>query len=266
MLPSALSQSERKIKSMNWGDVKFTKDEATYGSWLIRQGTRSFKSWSASMVAKYGDSIREKLRDIRRESEIQAAAVDAMEQESRDALGPSNWRPLEEAAWSNNQRGEDELLSLMTAFKDVHKWSSQRLKHAVETVTVLTVNRIFGEMLPFPEAIREQCRNVTTTSQALEAAQEASTAALEAARPPLKDVSTAERAFKLHGAAKQMSWAASEAGWGAIRAAWTFAELAGAAAKASEAASACGGNPDDILCNVCQIWIEAANNDCGDEF
>jgi hypothetical protein len=243
---------------MNWREVKFSGGAAAHGSWLIRQGTRDFRSWKEAMMAKYGDSIEDRLSSIYSESEVQAAAVVAMEQESRRLLGASVWEQLEDANWSSNQRKEAGLLPLRRAYKGVKEWSSQELKRAVETITVLMVSRIFGEMVPLPEGIRKQCRSVASTIQALEAAQEASTGKLD-------DVTSGVAAMEICRAALELSGAAADAGWGAIRAAWTFGELANAGAMVARAAKSWGGDPDEILCSVCQIWVEAASGCSGAE-
>jgi hypothetical protein len=240
------------VKRINWREVNFANDEAAYGSRLMRSGIVDFPSWSERMIAKYGESVREQLWKIYAESETQAAAVDAMEQESRELLGPSVWRPLEDATWSSSQARENAMLPFRAIYNDLSTWPQRRLKCAVETIAILTVSRIFAEIKPLPEEIRDKCRKVTDTMAALEAAQEVSTVSLSGG--------IGQGKWELREAASQASFAAAEAGWGAIRAAWTLLELARTAAKAAVAAKILGASSDDVLRKACQIWIEAAKS------
>ncbi|SRR5439155_10980345 len=239
-------------KPTDWREVNFANDEAAYGVFLVRSGIGDYRSWSEWMVLKYGESVRENLSNIYSEAKTRASAVGVMEQESCGSLGPSVWRSLEDAAWSSHAVREHSMLPLRIAYNDLSTWHPQRLKNAVETIAILTVRRIFAEMKPLPEKIRNQCRNVTTQRQALEAASEIELSARESKEAHWRTRDTIARA------ADQMSWAAAEAGWGAIRAAWALAELASAGAKAADAASKWGADLDDVLRKVCQIWIEAA--------
>jgi len=243
-------------KPINWREVKFGNDEAQYGACLIRSRIRDYRSWSDRMVLKHGESVRENLSSIYSEAETRAAAVDAMEQESRELLGPSVWKPLENAAWSSDAVREHEMLPLRVAYNDLSTWHPERLKFVVEGIAVLSVNVILAEMKPLPEKIRDQCRNVTTQPQAVKAADEVESVLLSLGS---NDPATSHEVFwATRAAANQMSWATVEASWGAIRAAWTLSELASAAAKAADVASKWGADPDDILHKVCHIWIEAA--------
>jgi hypothetical protein len=245
-----MNDEPASVKCINWREVKFANDEAAYGCGLIRSGILDFPSWSQRMITKYGESVREHLGKIYVEAETRAAAVDAMEQESRELLGPAVWRPLEDAKWSCNRAREEAMLPFRSIYNDLSTWPQQRLKGAVETIAILTIRRIFAEMKPLPEKIRNQCRNVSDVTAALEAAQEASAVSLSG--------EIGQGKWELREAASQASSAAAEAGWGAIRAAWTLLELASTAAKAAVAAKILGASSDDVLRKACQIWIEAA--------
>jgi hypothetical protein len=238
------------VKRINWREVKFANDEAGYGCRLMRSGVLDFPSWGERMITKYGESVRERLREIYAEAETRTAAINAMEQESRELLGPSVWRSLEDAKWSSNRVREDAMLPLRFVYSDLSKWPQHRLKRAVETIAILTISRIFAEMKPLPEKIRNQCRNATDVTAALAAAQEVWTVSL--------NEGIGQGKWELREAASQASFAAAEAGWGPIKAAWALLELASTAAKVAVAAQILGGSSDDVLHEACQIWIEAA--------
>ena len=179
--PTSKSRGDEPVKVgklINWREVKFGNDEAQYGAFLIRKGIRDYRSWGEWMALNYGESVRENLSSIYSEAETRAAAVDAMEQESRELLGPSVWRSLENAAWSSDAVREDAMLPLRIAYNDLSNWHARQLKSVVEAITVLTVNRIFAEMKPLPEKIRSKFQDVTTPMQASEVADEATSAAL----------------------------------------------------------------------------------------
>lgn len=202
------------------------------------------------MITKYGESLRERLCEIHTESENRSAAMDAMEQESRELLGPSVWRPLEDAKWSNSRNREEAMMPLRAVYNDLSTWPRQRLKSAVETISILTISRIFGEINSLPEEIRNQCRKATDTMAALAAVQEATTASLRG--------EIGQGKWDLHEAASQASFAVADSGWGGIGAAWSLLELAGTAAKVALFLEKTGASPDDVLRKVCQIWVEAA--------
>jgi hypothetical protein len=238
-----------------WGSEVWPK-EALYGAALMRKGICDYQSWSEWMVLKYGESIRENLSSIYSEAESQATAVHAMEQRSRESLGSSVWKPLEDAAWSSEALREDVMLLLRIAYHDFDTWHPKRLESAVETVSILTVRRILAEIEWLPEEFREECRDAVTQHQAFEAANKAASAWFSVRK---ESALPTESGWDLEDALKQIAWAAAGAGWGAMRAAGTLKEFASAAAKLADAASGSGADPDDVLRKACQIWILAAD-------
>ena len=230
-------------------------EEVTYGVYLIRTGIRDYRSWSEWMVLKYGESIREKLSGIYGEAEKQAVAVDAMEQDSHESLGPSVWKPLEDAAWSSDAVRENEMLPLRIAYSDLSTWHRKQLKFAVEAIAIFSVREILASIERLPKEVRDQCRSVNTTKQALEAANKAVSAAYEC----WHEAHPGESWHRIVKVADQMGYAAMEAAWGAMRAASALEESASAVAKAADAASTWGANPDEVLRQACAIWIEAAH-------
>lgn len=163
------------------------------------------------MALKCGEPVRENLSSIYSEAETRAAAVDAMEQESRELLGPSVWRSLENAAWSSDAVREDAMLPLRIAYNDLSNWRPERLKFVVDGIAVLSVNVILSEMKPLPEKIRNQCRNVTTQPQAVKAADEVESVLLSLG--PNDPATSREIFWATRAAASQMSWAVVEASW-----------------------------------------------------
>jgi hypothetical protein len=253
-IPQEESDGEGGIKPdepIDWRKVAFGPADVSHGAWLIRSGSRDYQSWSEQMVRRYGESVQEKLSEIYTKAKIQAAAADAMQEESRQLLGPSVWRPLEDAAWSSESVRGDAMLPLRNTYADLRTWDAERLRFAVEGIAVLYVNVIVAEM-PLPEEIRTQCGDAMNQPQALEAAQAATSAAYEAAREPHTG------ALETARVADQMGWAVAEASWGPMRAAWTLTELASGAAKAAEAARKRGADSDDVLRQACRIWVTAA--------
>jgi hypothetical protein len=200
-----------------WYKVALKGGEVGYGTGLIRSGTHNYAAWSERMITKYGESVREKLSTIYSEAKTQAVAVDAMQRAEREMLGPSIWRPLEDAAWSCNRVRENPMLPVRAAYNDLIMWDAWRLKHAVETIDIRMVNRIFAEMEPLPEEVRNQCRSVVAERQVLEAAYTVESAAFEARKPPGKPGHSFW--LKIEEAATEMSFAAIEASGGAIKAA-----------------------------------------------
>jgi hypothetical protein len=175
-------------------------------------------------------------------------------------LGPSVWKPLENAAWSSDAVREDMMLPLKIAYSDLSTWHPKRLGVTATGVAVLTVTRILAEM-PLPEKIRNQCRNAMTQPLAFEAASEATLAALEpktAKEIGEEDPGARRSRHAIEEAADQMSMAAMWAAGGAPLPGLTLEESAKAAAKAADAAITWGANPDDVLREACRIWVTMA--------
>jgi hypothetical protein len=244
---------DKNAKPIDWRNVAFGPADVSYGTGLIRRGTRDYQSWSEQMVLKYGESVQERLSKIYTEATIQAAAVDAMQEESLQLLGPSVWRPLEDAAWSSESVREDSMSPLRNAYADLRTWNAERLRFAVEGIAILTVEML-ADVKPLPQEVRDQCRNLNTTMQALETANNAVSATFEC----IKSAAPGHPFWDIERIADQMGTAAMEAGWGAIRAAWALEESATAAAKMAGAASKWGANPDHVLRQACRIWITLA--------
>jgi hypothetical protein len=254
------AEKSREIKDQNakpidWRKVAFGPEDVTHGAMLIRRGISDYQSWSEQMVLKYGASIREKLSNIYSEAKIQAAAADAMQEESRQLLGPSVWRPLEDAAWSSASVREEAMLPLRNAYNDSKTWNPERLRLAVEAIATFTVKEILGATEQLPTEVRDRCRNVNNTKEALDAANAAQSAVFEC----IKSAAPGHPFWDIERVADQMSWAAMDAAWGPMRAAWALHESAEAAAKAADVVKKCGADPDDVLRQACGIWIAAAN-------
>jgi hypothetical protein len=253
------AEDSREIKNKNakpidWRKVAFGPEDVTHGAMLIRRGISDYQSWSEEMVRKYGESIRERLSKIYSEAEIQAAAADAMQEESRQLLGPSVWRPLEDAAWVSNTVKKDAMLELETAYNDLKTWNPMRLRLTVEAIAIYTVKEILGAIEQLPKQVRDQCLNVNNTNEALAAAHAAQSAAYNC----IGSAAPGHPFLEIARVAGQMSYAAMEAAWGAIKAAWALHESALAAAKTADVAKKCGADPDDVLRQACGIWITAA--------
>ena len=251
---STLDNSSPGVKPIDWRNVAFGPEDVTHGAGLIRRGIRDYQSWSEQMVRRYGASVEERLSKIYREAEIQAAAADAMQEESRQLLGPSVWRPLEDAAWLSNAVKEDAMLALEMAYNDLKTWNAKRLRLAVEAIATFTVKEILGAIEQLPKEVRDQCRNVNNTKEALDAANAAQSATYEC----IRSAAPGHPFWEIERVADQMGYAAMEAAWGAMKAAWALQESAMAAAKAAEVAKKCGADPDDVLRQACGIWITAA--------
>lgn len=234
--------------------MAFGPEDVTYGAGLIRRGIRDYRSWSEEMVRKYGAPVQERLSKIYSEAEIQAAAADAMQEESRQLLGPPVWRPLEDAAWLSNAVKKDAMLELEMAYNDLKTWNPMRLRLAVEAIAIYTVKEILGAIEQLPKQVRNQCRNVSNTKEALDAANAAQSAAFEC----IRSAAPGHPFWEIERVADQMGYAAMEAAWGPMKAAWALQESAMAAAKAAEVAKKCGADPDDVLRRACRIWIAAA--------
>jgi hypothetical protein len=239
---------------IDWRKVAFGPADVSHGVGLIRRGIRDYPSWSEQMVSKYGESIRERLTKIYTEAKIQAAAVDAMQEESRQLLGPSVWKALEDAAWSSNAVKDEAMLALKTAYSDLKAWDAQRLRLAVEGIAIFTVKEILGAIEQLPKQVRDQCRSANNTKEALDATFAAQSATFEC----MKSAAPGHPFWEIERVADQMGNAAMEASGGAIKAAWALHESALAAAKAADAAKKCGAEPDDVLRRACRIWIAAA--------
>src|SRR5262249_2136120 len=160
---------DKNAKPIDWRKMAFGPEDVTYGAGLIRRGIRDYRSWSEEMVRKYGAPVQERLSKIYSEAEIQAAAADAMQEESRQLLGPPVWRPLEDAAWLSNAVKKDAMLELEMAYNDLKTWNPMRLRLAVEAIAIYTVKEILGAIEQLPKQVRNQCRNVSNTKEALDA-------------------------------------------------------------------------------------------------
>ena len=148
----------------------------------------------------------------------------------------------------------DEMLALKVAYNNLKTWNPKRLGPAVEGIAIFTVKEIFGAIEQLPKQVRDQCRNVNNTKEALDAAY----AAVEATFECMKSAAPGHPFWEIERAANQMSDAAMEAAGGPIKAAWALHESALAAAKAADVARKCGADPDDVLRRACRIWIAAA--------
>jgi hypothetical protein len=161
-----------------------------------------------------------------------------------------------DACWTSNTARQEAILPLIAAYRDCAAWPQDRLKKTVQTIAMLTVNRIIAE-INYPEELRNECRNATDLTAALKAAQ-------EVASVPF--LSESQRAFAgnyraylaAQNAADRAGWSAAEAAWGTKRATQVAHEAASAAAHAADASALSNRNPDDVLRTACQLWLDAS--------
>ena len=131
------------------------------------------------------------------------------------------------------------LLPVIEAYAGSLEWSQERQRHVAEKLVILTVQRIISQLSKLPDAVRQQCRGVSTLREAEAAAWAAWDA--EAAWAAKADV-VAVKAAKAAAKAAKAAEAATKAAWAAEAAAWA----SWAADKAT------------VFTVTCEVWMEAA--------
>ena len=173
-------------------------------------------------------------------------------------------RAMNDAFGSNDLERTKCLLPVIAALWDWNAWDKTRRQRFVERLTVLTIQKIIGQLPTVGENAKAKCLKATNLFEASLAAQAAQPAALLASATYSAVGWAVEAAWASHTGAVDASVAAEMVVQaGAKAAAWAAANAAEAAAKASEvAASAVAVTKDAaralVLRVACNIWIEAA--------
>jgi len=178
------------------------------------------------------------------------------------AVGMPDYRSINDAAWSTPKLRAKHMLRLATAFEAWPDWPEERVRRFAERLVVRTVNVLIAELPQIGEEVARSCRAADTPKAAAAAAQAAAAEAAAAAAYAYAaaaawdatEAATAEAADAAATAsATADAWDAAEA---AAAAAEAYAELR--AAAAGRLAAAAAEDPDKVLVQAVDLWVQAA--------
>jgi hypothetical protein len=150
-----------------------------------------------------------------------------------EVVGMPDCREINDGAWSTPELRAKHMLRLAVAFEAWMDWPEERVRRFAERLVIRTVNVLIAELPHIGEGVARSCRAADTLEAALEAAAYAAAAALAAARAA--------------------AYAAEKAA-----AAWDAEVAVQAAAMAAAAAAEAAEDPDEVLVQAVDLWVEAA--------
>jgi hypothetical protein len=161
------------------------------------------------------------------------------------AVGMPDYRTINDGNWSTPKLRGTHMLRLAVAFEAWPEWPEERRRRFAERLVVRTVNVLIAELPHIGEDAARACRAADTLTAAEAAAADAAEAYAEAA----------------YAYAAAAAWDAADAAEDAAAWATATAATAAAAALAAEAAArsaAAAEDPDKVLIQAVDIWVEAA--------
>ena len=161
-----------------------------------------------------------------------------------------DFRPLNDAAWGDNQARTTAMVAVYALYGEARTWPPARQLAVATRIVIGTVNHLISQLpgLPAPEVAA--CQAARTLSEAAAAAQAAGSTALRAGAAGAAQTAAQAVAWAAEAAeTAETEWPA-EAAWAAEITAW---EAAGAAREAGAAAA-------PLLDRAVALWIAAAED------
>jgi hypothetical protein len=223
--------------------------------------TTPFTAFETTLAMRFGGV----LRHGKHQPDGQACALEAVSiakgltwTDDPRTVGLPDIRAINDAYRDDAPRTRD-LVPVIEAYWDWATWSPARRRAVMDRIVIETVRQLIAELHMLPDAVRAQCRAVTTRQEAATAAAAArADAALAAADAALAAADASDAARAAAYAAAAAARVAAYAAYAAAAAARVAAYAAAAAAAAARVADA-----HTVLRRACALWIMAAESGRG---